>query len=236
MTLTHSIPVLKRRARQLSRELGIPLHAALDRVARAEGFRTWSHLSASVVAPRAARSLLAQLAPGDLILLAARPGQGKTILGLELLVEALEEGRAAWFSSLACTEQGVRSWLANSSLDGAARNRLELDTSEEITAEHILGKLAGATSGTLVVVDYLQLLDRRRCDPELGAQLSLLRSFTRERGLIAVCLSQVSRAFERSTRRVPTFSDVHLPNPFDLALFTKGCFLHRGRMEIAHHR
>lgn len=236
MTLTYPIPVLKRRARQLARELGIPLHAALDHVAHREGFRTWSHLSASATAPRAARALLAQLEPGDLTLLAARPGQGKTVLGLELAIEALERGGDAWFFSLACTEDEVQRWIADAALDAAARHRLQLDTSDDITADHIIDKLDGAGRGTLVVVDYLQLLDRRRRDPELGAQLSSLRAFTRARGLVTVCLSQIDRAFERSARPVPTFTDVHLPNPLDLTLFTKGCFLHKGRLEIAHQR
>lgn len=233
MRLTHPIHVLKHRARQLSRELGIPLHAALDRIARTEGFRTWSHLSAHASAPHAAQDLFAQLEPGDLILLAARPRQGKTALGLELVVEALKAGRAASFFTLECTEQGVRAWLAKAELDErAVRSRLQIDTTDDITAAHIIRTLGASGRGTLVVVDYLQLLDRRRRDPELGEQLSSLRAFTLERGLITVCLSQVNRAFELSARAVPTFSDVHLPNPLNRELFTKGCFLHEGRMRL----
>jgi hypothetical protein len=233
MRLTRPIHVLKRRARQLSRELGIPLHAALDRVARKEGFRTWSHLSSHASAPHAARDLFTQLEPGDLILLAARPRQGKTVLGLELLVEALKAGRAASLFTLECTEQGVRAWLARTELDRrAVRSQPQIDTADDITADHIIHKLGAADPGTLVVVDYLQLLDRRRRDPELGEQLSALRAFTLERGLITVCLSQINRTFELSARTVPTFSDVLLPNPLDRELFSKGCFLHEGRMRL----
>jgi replicative DNA helicase len=85
-----------------------------------------------------------------------------------------------------------------------------------------------------VVVDYLQLLERRRRDPELGEQLSALAAFTQQRGLITVCLSQISRAFERSPTTVPTRADVHQPNPLNLDVFTKGCFLHDGHMRIDH--
>lgn len=253
MTLTQPIHALKRRARLLARELGIPLHAALDRVARDEGFRTWSHLSARTSTPHApathaaatdtsalhtssphdARALFTQLEPGDLILLAARPRQGKTVLGLELAVEALKAGRAASVFSLESTEDGVRAWFARTDCDpGTVRNRLRIDTSDDITAAHIIRELSAAARGTLVVVDYLQLLDRRRREPELGAQLASLRAFTRERGLITVCLSQINRAFERSARTVPTLADVHQPNPLDLGLFTKGCFLHDGQMRL----
>ena len=38
--------VLKREAKQLARNESIPLHAALDRIASREGFRSWSLLIA----------------------------------------------------------------------------------------------------------------------------------------------------------------------------------------------
>ena len=233
MRLTHPIHVLKHRARLLSRELNIPLHAALDQVARGEGFRTWSHLSAHASVTHTARELFTQLDPGDVVLLAARPRQGKTVLGLELVVEALNAGRAAAFFTLEYTEQTVQAWLSKLGLDQrTVRDRLVIDACDEITADHIMQRLSAVDRGALVVVDYLQLLDRRRRDPELGEQLSALRAFTMERGLITVCLSQVKRTFERSAKAVPSFADVHLPNPLTRDLFTKGCFLHEGRMRL----
>lgn len=233
MKLTQPIHVLKRRARLLSREQGIPLHAALDRVAQQEGFRTWSHLSAQSSAPRPARDLFAQLEPGDLILLAARPRQGKTALGLELAVEAVKAGHAAAYFTLESTEKEIFACLGATESDRRfVRERLRIDTSDEISADHIIRELAGSGRGTLVVVDYLQLLDQRRRNPELIDQVVSLRRFTGERGLITVCLSQINRSFELSTRAVPTFSDVRLPNPLNLELFTKACFLHAGRMRF----
>ncbi len=233
MKLTRPIHVLKHRAKLLARELSIPLHVALDQVARNEGFRTWSHLSAQAAVPHDARNLFTQLEPGDLILLAARPRQGKTVLALDVAVEALKAGHAASVFTLECTQAGVRSWFERKPGDWRAiRSRLRIDTSDDITVPHIIQELAEAERGTLVVVDYLQLLDRRRRDPELGEQLSALAAFTQQRGLITVCLSQVNRAFEGSTRAVPTRADVHQPNPLNLDVFTKGCFLHDGRMRI----
>jgi len=43
-----SVPIyrLKREARLLAREQHLPLHAALDRLARREGFAAWSLLAA----------------------------------------------------------------------------------------------------------------------------------------------------------------------------------------------
>jgi hypothetical protein len=47
-----------------------------------------------------------------------------------------------------------------------------------------------------------------------------------------VCLSQVDRAFEDTGRRVPSVSDVRLPNPVDLSLFSKVCFIHESRVSF----
>ena len=99
MNLSAPIFRLKRRARLLARESNIPLHAALDRIARQEGWRSWSHLAAQATRQRPARSLLPQLVPGDLVLLGARPGQGKTLLAGDLAVEAARSGRRSFFFS-----------------------------------------------------------------------------------------------------------------------------------------
>jgi replicative DNA helicase len=233
MKLSQPVHVLKRRARLLSRESAIPLHAALDQVAGEEGFKSWSHLAATVSPPHRAQDLLAQLEPGDLLLLAARPRQGKTTLGLELAAEAIAAGRSAAFFTLEFTEEDVRARLGALSRDpGAVAKRLRIDTSEDIGAAHIVRELAGAKRGTMVIVDYLQLLDQRRRSPDLVDQVRSLRAFTRDRGLITVCLSQISRDFERSARTLPTLADVRLPNPLDLELFSKACFLHEGRMRL----
>lgn len=41
-------------------------------------------------------------------------------------------------------------------------------------------------------------------------------------------MSQIDRRFELTDKRVPDLSDVRLPNPIDLSLFDKTCFLHEG--------
>lgn len=242
MTNTQPIHTLKRRARLLAKESGIPLHAALDQVARDAGYQSWGHLSARTssraYAPRMARDLFAQLEPGDFMLLGARPRQGKTLLGLELVVEALNAGRSAVVFSGESTDQEIRGWLDGHGCDWrAVRTRLRVDTADHINADHIIRthRDAGsgfASRGSAMVVDYLQLLDSRRSDAGMDAQLTALRDYTRDQGLITVCLSQIHRAFEDSRRAVPTRADVRQQNPFDLDVFTKGCFLHRGRVTL----
>jgi len=77
MKLSAPLYHLKRKAKLLSRAENIPLHEALDRVARQEGFGAWSLLAAKMTATAPAAKLFARLAPGDLVLVGARPGQAK---------------------------------------------------------------------------------------------------------------------------------------------------------------
>lgn len=231
MEPSRPIPVLKRQARLLSRELGIPLHAALDVVAKQQGSRSWSHLSATATAPKSARDWLKKLEPGDFVLLAARPRQGKTALSLQLVLEVIRAGRAAAFFTLEFTEPEVVKYLgATASDEPAVRQHLLIDTSDEIRGDYIIRRLAAADPGTLVVVDYLQLLDQRRSNPDLNGQIAALREFTSERELITICLSQVDREFEVSERTAPTVADVRLPNFLDLQLFTKAWFVQGGQI------
>src|SRR3546814_178602 len=79
MKLSAPIFRLKRQAKLLSRETNAPLHASLDEVAKREGYRGWSHLASSSSHDRSAPKLLAHFVAGDLVLLGARPGHGKTL-------------------------------------------------------------------------------------------------------------------------------------------------------------
>lgn len=234
MELSQPIYRLKRRARLLSRSEGIPLHAALDRIAREEGFRTWGLLVARAPAHTPRRAILSELSPGDFLLLGGRPGQGKTLLSLELAVEAMKAGRAAVFFTLEYTKAEVWHCLAELGEDPRIfGTRLRIDTSDDISGGHIVRALDAAAPGTVAVVDYLQLLDQNRQTPNLTEQVSSLGAFARERGLIVVCLSQVHRSFDAKRKRVPSLADVRLPNPLDLSVFSKTCFVHDGRVAFA---
>lgn len=233
MKLSAPIPMLKRKARLLARIGHIPLHQALDRIAGEEGFGAWSLLAATSAATRPAGKLFARLAPGDLVLLGARPGQGKTLMGLELAVEAMKAGQRATFFTLEYTERDV---LDRFSAIGANRAQFgdlfELDSSDAISAEHIAGRMMTVPRGTVVVVDYLQLLDQKRENPALMEQVKTLRSLARAKGLIVVMISQIDRSYDLSTKPVPDLDDVRLPNPLDLQLFDKACFLNQGEVRF----
>lgn len=233
MKLSAPIYRLKRQARLLSRGKNIPLHAALDHIAHKEGFGRWSLLAAALSVTAPAGKLFAELKPGDLVLVGARPGHGKTLLSLELAVEAMKAGNRAMFFSLEYVESHV---LDSFRAIGAERAQFgalfEFDGSNAISADHIMKKLAAAERGTLAVIDYLQLLDQRRENPDLMLQIRALKSFAQDRGLIIVFISQIDRSYDPATKPCPDLQDVRLPNPLDLRLFNKTCFLNNGEVRF----
>lgn len=235
MTRELSAPVhqLKRRARLMSRRERIPLHEALDRIARAEGFRSWSLLAQRASVPRSGRDILAELAPGELVLVGARPGHGKTLLGLELAVEAMKAGRRAAFFTLAFTATELIGCFPALGENAATfRDALLVDDADDIDADHVIRRLGSMPGSSLVVIDYLQLLDQRRDSPDLADQIAALKAFAADRGLIMVFISQIRRRFESAARGFPGPADVHLPNPLDLEIFDKACFMNEGAVRL----
>lgn len=233
MKLSAPIFQLKRRARLLARHDKIALHEALDRIARDEGFVAWSLLAVQAAAQTPATTMLSQLTHGDLLLLGARPGHGKTRLGLQLLLDAVREGRDAVFFTLEYSAQEARQRIH--ALEGAADgvgDSVDIVTSEDISADYIIAHLSGSPRGTVAVVDYLQILDQQRSKPALADQLRVLRAFTRENGIVLVFISQIDRAFDPANKPLPDIQDIRLPNPVDIGFFTKACFVHNGEIRF----
>jgi replicative DNA helicase len=233
MQLSAPVYQLKRKAKLLSREKNIPLHEALDRIAGEEGFSGWSLLAAKASSTAPAGKLFARLAPGDLVLVGARPGHGKTLMSLELAVEAMKSGGRGVFFTLEYTAKDVLDRFRALGVEPARFDGLfEFDDSDFINADYIMKSLASAPRATLVVIDYLQLLDQRRENPELTVQVRALQSFGRERGLIIVFISQIDRSYDPSMKPCPDIDDVRLPNALDLTLFDKTCFLNAGEVRF----
>ncbi|GLS29587.1 KaiC protein [Mesorhizobium albiziae] len=233
MKLSAPIYHLKRQAKRLSREEKIPLHEALDRIAAREGFNRWSLLAAKLSTTAPAGKLFARLTPGDLVLVGARPGQGKTLMSLELAVEAMRSGSHAIFFTLEYTRQDMLDRFRAIGVDWLDfRDRFTFDCSDAISADHIVNALASAPRGTVAVIDYLQLLDQRRENPELMVQVRALKAFARDKGLILVFISQIDRSYDPATKPCPDIQDIRLPNPLDLTLFDKTCFLNNGEVRF----
>lgn len=233
MRLSSPIYKLKRQAKLLVRDNGIKLHEALNQIAKNEGFKDWSHLASAYAKVTPARELLKQLRSGDLVLIGARPGHGKTLLGLELVALAEHIDRTGHFFTLDFNETDVWDHLATLGFDPKASDHpVVVDTSDNICAEHIVRYLGKTAGDALIVIDYLQLLDQKRSNPPLGDQVQSLKAFANESGAIVVMISQIDRTFDLSPHGMPGIEHIRQPNPVDLALFDKRCFLHDGDVQI----
>lgn len=230
MHLSAPIFQLKRRAKQLARRDAIPLHEALDRTARAEGFERWSLLAAHHDVGPVARRVLDGLEPGDLMVLAARREHGKTMLAFELMATAAADGRQVMFFTLEETPLEVDRRIDAAGIDPASA--VDFDTSEDISAGYIAARCSDAAPGALVCVDYLQLLDQRRDKPELDVQVAALRRFADKTETIVVVLAQIDRTFDPTNKPLPDLADLRLPNPVDIGHFTASCFMHDGEVEM----
>jgi len=233
MRLSAPVYHLKRQARLLSRRENVPLHTALDRIAGEEGFGSWSLLAAKAAEAAPAGALLGRLIPGDMVLVAARPGQGKTLMSLELAVAAMKQGNRAVFFTLEYMHADILDRFRAIGVEPARFDQLfEFDTSDAISADYIVRILRSAPRGTLAVIDYLQLLDQRRENPGLMEQVCTLKAFARDSGVILVFISQIDRSYNPETKPVPDIGDIRLPNPLDLSLFDKACFLNKGEIRF----
>ena len=233
MRLSAPVYQLKRRAKLLAREEKIALHAALNRIARDEGFAGWSLLAARIAGSAGEKDILSRLTNGDIVLLGARPGHGKTLLGLKLLLDAIRDGRRSVFFTLEYTEHETKQRIR--SLEGETPglgDLVEIVTDEEICADYIIRHLAGAARGTVAVIDYLQILDQRRNKPELSEQLDALQAFAQKAGIILAFLSQIDRSFDPESKPLPDLQDIRLPNRVNMSLFSKACFLHEGKAQF----
>ncbi|RST87088.1 DNA helicase [Aquibium carbonis] len=233
MKLSAPIYRLKRNARIMSRQRGIALNEALDAIARESGFRSWDHLAFAARSDPAG-SILRGLCQGEMVLLGARPGHGKTLLALQLALAAAGRGMPSTFFTLEYTDPEVRTRLASlghASDPGEAA--LLIDTSDDICADYVVDRLRDRDRPGFAAIDYLQLLDQKRTKPPIGEQLATLAAHSRSSGSIIVLVSQIDRVFELADRRMPSLGDVRLPNPADLKLFSKACFLHEGEMVLS---
>nr|WP_321358915.1 DNA helicase [uncultured Hyphomonas sp.] len=231
-----SVPLfrLERQAKFLSEQEGLPLHEALDRVAHGEGYQRWSQLAASHSQAIAAERILDQLCNGDIVLLCARREHGKTTLAFEIMSEAIRQGRRSAYFTLYEYEDDVEKRLEAVGIKPHETASLfTYDTSDDISASHIANKMSAFPPGALIVIDYLQILDQQRKKPALAEQLVTLSEFAASTGAIVIRISQINRTFAPRRGEYPSLDDVHFPNPVDVELFTKTCFLNDGEVRIS---
>jgi replicative DNA helicase len=233
MKLSAPIFVLKAQAKELKRTKSITMTEALNLIAQREGFSSWSLLQSQAkdLFPKTREEILGYLNPGDLMLIGSRPGLGKTTFTLKVLVQAVKEGRQCFFFTLEYGRREIAQKIAEIDESICENNpRLTFDFSDDISSGYIIQKTKTVLkSGSIIVIDYLQLLDQKRSNPEIQVQIEELKKFAKDRKCILIFISQIDRAFEAKGKKHPSLDDVRLPNPLDLKLFNKTMFLHNGK-------
>lgn len=173
----------------------------------------------------------------DLILLAARPGMGKTSFALNIArhVAVKEKRRVAFFSLEMTKEQLTARLLSSEAMVGGVKLRtgkladdewirlieagdilskteIYFDDTPGITVPEMKAKLRRLKNVDLVVIDYLQLMSgSRRIDnrvQEISEITRNLKIMAKEINVPVVTLSQLSRASEQRTDHRPLLSDL----------------------------
>lgn len=173
----------------------------------------------------------------DLILLAARPGMGKTSFALNIAKHvALKCKRKVAFFSLEMTREQLASRLLSmeglisgttlrtgkltddewsrlvEAGDVLGKTEIYLDDTPGITVPEIKAKLRRLRSVDLVIIDYLQLMSAsRRIDnrvQEISEITRNLKILAKEFNVPVITLSQLSRASEQRAEHKPQLSDL----------------------------
>lgn len=182
-------------------------------------------------------SVITGLNRSDLILLAARPGMGKTSFALNIArnVASTSKKTVAFFSLEMTKEQLASRLLSAEALVGGTKLRtgrltpeewkrligagdvlknadLYLDDTPGITVQEMKAKLRRLRKIDLVVIDYLQLMSTgRRTDnrvQEISEITRNLKILAKEINVPVICLSQLSRASEQRQDHRPQLSDL----------------------------
>lgn len=234
MKLSAPIHVLKSNAKALKKSESISMSEALNKIANQEGFNSWSLLQSksTAVFPKTYDEILDFCNGGDLVLVGARPGYGKTSFTIGLFVKAIQQMRTkSYYFTLSETHKDVAGRMAiyDESI-GQNDDVFELNYSNDICADYIIDQTKdGIQDNSVIVIDYLQLLDEKRVNPPLQEQVEKLKKYATEKNCIIIFLSQVNREIEYKNDRRPTKEDIRLPNPLDTNLLNKIIFLYRER-------
>lgn len=173
----------------------------------------------------------------DLILLAARPGMGKTSFALNVARNvAIKEKRRVAFFSLEMTNEQLVSRLISTEAsvsgiklrtgnlnedewlriiqagDILSKTQLYFDDSPGITIPEMKAKLRRLKNVDLVIIDYLQLMSSNRNVNNRVQEISEitrnLKIMAKEINVPVITLSQLSRASEQRAEHRPVLSDL----------------------------
>lgn len=176
--------------------------------------------------------------PGDLIIIAGRPSQGKTTLSMNIAKNAAQHGYYGLVYSLEMSQYrlGIRMIAAESGIHmtrltkgeltqseyerinekiGAGLGNLYIDFTKGITAieaERKMREFLETSQVDFILLDYLQKLrfpGRERRDIEVGNATGIFKDLAGEFGIPFILVSQLNRANEKDGKvRMPRMSDL----------------------------
>lgn len=173
----------------------------------------------------------------DLILLAARPGMGKTSFALNIAKNAaIKEKKVIAFFSLEMSREQLASRMLSTEgkIEGSklrtgklnndewirlveageilSKTKIYFDDTPGITVPEMKAKLRRLKNVDLVVIDYLQLMSSpRRIDnrvQEISEITRSLKIMAKEMNIPVITLSQLSRASDQRAEHRPQLSDL----------------------------
>lgn len=180
---------------------------------------------------------LGGLGRSNLILLAARPGMGKTSFALNIarnvsgefktLIFSLEMSRQQLASKLLSSETMIDSSVLSRGIikdenwtdiseasDRLSYHKLFIDDTAGITVNEIKTKTIMVGNVDLIIIDYLQLISQGKHtysqarNEEITAITRNLKIMAKELDIPIICLSQLSRACEQRINHRPMLSDL----------------------------
>lgn len=184
--------------------------------------------------PAIDRAMNGGLKPGSLVILASRPGVGKSSFSQQIALTNALDGRSALFLSQempsaeladrACANLGridysaiqsgtmsAEHWSrASETLEKLSSLPYSIDDQPALTLMDIRTKARMVPSLSVLFVDYLQLCvgegDTRTA--QIGAISRGLKGLAKEMGICVVALSQLNRRVEERPGKRPTLSDL----------------------------
>lgn len=181
---------------------------------------------------------LTGLNKSDLILVAARPGMGKTAFALNIALNAAKASKkdvvvfqlemskdqlaSRFLASEALIESqklktgnlGEDDWIKIARATNAlAKTKIYVDDNPAITVSEIKAKCRRLGDGLgLIVIDYLQLMQSGKKNDNRTQEVAeisrSLKIMAKELNVPVVCLSQLSRAAEQRADKKPILSDL----------------------------
>lgn len=182
-------------------------------------------------------TMIAGLNKSDLILVAARPGMGKTSFALnvatnvalhskkDVVIFSLEMSNEQLVTRVLSSEARIKSerlkvgnlsseeWVKlATSADVLSKTNIYLDDSAGITIAEMKAKLRRLKNLGLVVIDYLQLMSSGKQNENRVQEISVmtrnLKILAKEMNIPVILLSQLNRAAEQRQGHRPMLSDL----------------------------